>query len=84
MAEKKRDYKKEYKQYHGKPEQIKRRSERNQARAKMEDAGKVSKGDGKDVDHKDHNTGNSKSSNLRVISQSKNRADNKKKPVRKK
>jgi len=31
----KRDYKKEYKDYHGKPEQIAARSQRNAARAKV-------------------------------------------------
>lgn len=69
-----RDYSKEYRDYHGKPEQIKRRAERNSARAKMEKAGRVRKGDGKDVDHKDHRTSNNRRSNLRVMSASKNRS----------
>jgi len=69
-----RDYAKEYRDYHGKPEQIKRRAERNSARAKMEKAGRVRKGDGKDVDHKDHRTSNNRRSNLRVMSASKNRS----------
>ena len=46
-----RNYKREYELYHGKPEQIKQRDERNKARAKMTKAGKVSKGDGNDVAH---------------------------------
>lgn len=46
-----RPYKKEYEQYQGKPEQIKNRTERNSARAKLLKEGKVSKGDGKDVAH---------------------------------
>lgn len=54
---KKRDYKKEYREYHSKPEQKKRRAGRNAARRKMEKAGKVRKGDGKDVDHRDRNPG---------------------------
>lgn len=41
----------------------------------MERLGKVRKGDGKDVDHKDHNTGNNSLSNLQVQSASKNRKD---------
>ena len=45
-----RDYKKEYRDYHGKPEQIKRRAARNQSRAKLEKAGVDVRG--KDVDHK--------------------------------
>ena len=50
-----RNYKKEYEDYHARPEQIKRRAARNKARRHLEKEGKVSKGDGKDVDHKDHN-----------------------------
>jgi len=46
-----RPYKKEYEQYHAKPEQKKRRAKRNAARAKLMKEGKVHKGDGKDVDH---------------------------------
>ena len=45
-----RDYKKEAK-YHAKPEQVKRRMDRNNARAAAERAGKVKKGDGKEVHH---------------------------------
>lgn len=74
MPSKERDYKKEYREYQGKPEQIKRRAGRNKARAKMEQLGRVHKYDGKDVDHKDHNTHNNSTSNLRVMSASKNRA----------
>jgi hypothetical protein len=51
MARKPRDYKKEYREYHAKPEQKKRRAERNRDRAAAEKAGKVRKGDGKEVDH---------------------------------
>lgn len=40
----------------------------------MAAAGKVKKGDGKDVHHKDGNTLNNKRKNLRVESKSKNRA----------
>lgn len=72
-----RDYKKEYKEYHSKPEQKKRRAGRNAARRKMEKEGKVRKGDGKDVDHKDRNPKNNSKSNLRVQSKSKNRGRNK-------
>jgi len=43
-----RNYKKEYRDYHGKPEQIRARASRNKARA---EAG-LSKGDGREVDHK--------------------------------
>ena len=37
-------------------------------------AGKVKKGDGKDVHHKDGNPMNSKKSNLKVVRRSKNRS----------
>lgn len=73
MPRKKRDYKEEYRRYHSKKKQKKRRAQRNAARRKMEKAGKVRKGDGKDVDHKDRNTGNNRKSNLRVTSKSVNR-----------
>lgn len=47
-----RPYSKEYDQYHSKPDQVKKRAARNKARAEMAKEGRVSKGDGKDVDHK--------------------------------
>ena len=72
-----RDYKKEYKDYHSKPEQKKRRAARNAARRKMEKSGRVKKGDGKDVDHKDRNPRNNSKSNLRVQSKKTNRSRNK-------
>lgn len=72
----KRDYKKEYKSYHGKPEQIARRSGRNKARRKMEKTvGKLTIR-GKDVDHKDRNPLNNSTSNLRIQSKRKNRGRN--------
>lgn len=65
--------------YNSQPEQKKRRAQRNAARATMEKAGKVNKGDGKDVDHKQHKARgklNNSTSNLRVMDKSKNRAKN--------
>lgn len=46
-----RDYKHEYETYQGKPDQIKKRAERNKARAKLVKAGKLHKGDGMDAAH---------------------------------
>lgn len=69
-----RDYKREYALFHGKPEQIKRRAQRNKSRRMLAKAGLVSKGDGKDVHHVDHNTSNTSRSNLQVISKHKNRS----------
>ena len=73
MAKKPRDYAKEYAEYHSKPEQKKNRAARNTARRRMEAAGKVSKGDGKDVNHKDSNPRNNDPKNLNVEHKSKNR-----------
>lgn len=69
-----RDYKKEYANYQGKPDQLKKRANRNAARAKMMAAGKVHKGDGKDVAHKSNNTYDNSASNLAVQSKAKNRS----------
>jgi len=68
-----RNYRKEYDNYHGKPKQKKRRAERNASRSKLMKAGKVKKGDKKDVHHKDNDTKNRHSSNLSVVSQQYNR-----------
>lgn len=70
----KRDYKKEYDNYHSSEKAKKQIARNNKARRKMERAGKVHKGDGKDVAHKDNNTKNNSSSNLSVQSRSKNRS----------
>lgn len=77
MPIKNRNYKKEYENYQGNPEQIKRRSSRNKARRAMVKAGVASKGDGKDVDHKDRNPTNNSRANLRMQSKSTNRSRNK-------
>ena len=74
-----RNYKSEYQNFHGKPEEIKKRAERVKARRMMEKTGAVTKGDGKDVDHKKplRSGGTTTKSNLRVRSKSANRGDNK-------
>lgn len=79
-----RDYKKEYERYHSRPEQKKRRAARNTARRRMEREGRVRKGDGKDVDHKDGNPRNNSRSNLRVRSKSSNRSFRRTRTARKK
>tara|TARA_R100000734_G_C3318856_1_gene113591 strand:+ start:6080 stop:6313 length:234 start_codon:yes stop_codon:yes gene_type:complete len=68
-----RNYKKEYNDYHGTKRQKKRRAARNKARRYMERTGRVSRGDGKEVDHKDFNPENNSSSNLRVVKAKTNR-----------
>ena len=52
----------------------KERANRNLARRIMMRKGKVKKGDGKDVHHKDHNPMNNARSNLRIATQSSNRS----------
>jgi hypothetical protein len=69
-----RDYKSEYDNYHSSPEAKKKRAQNNAARRKMEKAGRVSKGDGKDVAHSNNRTNDNKMSNLKVQSPSKNRS----------
>lgn len=69
----KRDYKKEYSEYHSKADQKKNRAGRNKARRTAIAKGKVKKGDKKDVHHKDGNPRNNKSSNVKVVSRKKNR-----------
>jgi len=71
-----RNYKSEYANYHSKPEQKKKRAQRNKARREMEKAGKVRKGDGKDVNHKVPlaKGGSNNRSNLSVTSKRKNRS----------
>ncbi|MDD5219671.1 MAG: HNH endonuclease signature motif containing protein [Candidatus Bipolaricaulis sp.] len=66
-----RDYKKEYKDFHGKPKQIKERAERNKARR---EAG-LKKGDKREVDHKVplSKGGTNGKKNTRVVSRHVNR-----------
>ena len=70
-----RDYKREYKNYHSKPKQRKRRSSRNLARRLMKSKLGI-KIRGKDIDHKDKNPMNNSRKNLRVRSKSYNRSHN--------
>lgn len=69
-----RDYKSEYENYHSSEKSKKKRAENNAARRKMEKVGKVSKGDGKDVAHKNNRTGDNRMGNLKAEAPSKNRS----------
>lgn len=70
-----RNYKREYETYQGKPDQIKNRAARNAARRKLMKAGKVRKGDGKDVAHVvAMDKGGTNKTGLRVESKSANRS----------
>ena len=66
-----RNYKKEYREFHGKPKQIKLRGKRNQARAVLG----LLAGDPREVDHKNpfSKGGSNKRNNLRAVSRSTNR-----------
>jgi len=72
-----RNYRKEDDNYHKKPAQRRRNDARKKARRLMEAKGRVRKGDGMDVDHRDRNPKNNSTSNLRVQPKSTNRARNK-------
>jgi len=67
-----RNYKKEYQNYHSKPEQKKRRAGRNKARKLFKDTKGIV---GKDVHHKDNNPLNNDKSNLSVVTQKYNRTE---------
>jgi len=69
-----RNYKSEYANYQGSPEQKKKRAHRNAARNAAKKAGKVRLGDGKDVNHKDGNPLNNATSNHQIQSKSANRS----------
>ena len=77
MGKKIRDYRKEYDEYHGKPEEIERRASRNKARAEKEKTGNLSWLD--EVDHLDNNPSNNSPDNLRVVSRHENRTRSHKK-----
>lgn len=72
----KRDYRKEYDKYQGRPEQIKARTERTTARRQANAAGITHKGDGKDIDHIKplSKNGSNAKANQRVVSASVNRS----------
>ncbi len=66
-----RDYKKEYREFHGKPKARKNRAAANRARRKMG----LKKGDPREVDHKKsmNNGGSNSRKNLRIVSRKTNR-----------
>ncbi len=71
---KQRDFKAEYKAFHGKPKQVKRRAQRNASRAIVAKVRGKAAIRGKDVDHKDRNTANMALKNLRVQTKKANRS----------
>jgi hypothetical protein len=68
-----RDYKTEYRKYQSSTKSKLDRASRNKARRRLMALGAVSKGDGKDIDHRDKNPRNNSRSNLRITSKKLNR-----------
>ena len=62
-----RNYRKEYRDYHSKPKQIKNRSSRNKARAIMKKIRGIKSIKGKDIDHKNKNPRDNRIKNLRIV-----------------
>lgn len=80
MPSKQRNYKKEYKATHSTTKGKKDRAGRNKARRQAMREGRVRKGDGKEVHHKDHNPRNNSKKNVQVVDKKSNRT---KQPKRK-
>lgn len=68
-----RAHRKAQAKYQQAPEQVEKRENRNQARYQMEKAGRVHKGDNKDVEHEDGNALNNNPMNWKVGSRHHNR-----------
>lgn len=75
LKKEERNYRKEYDNYHSKPEQRKKNAARLRARRLMVKKGKAKKFDKKDVHHKDNNPLNNDSKNLSVTTQKYNRTE---------
>lgn len=70
--------------YNSKPASKLDRASRNAARSEATKAGRVKKGDGKDVDHSNSNPRDNRKGNTKVMPASKNRAMNQYDPRQKK
>ena len=70
-----RNYRKEYDNYHAKPEQRERNAARLRARRLMVKKGKAKKNDKLDVHHKDNDPLNNDTNNLSVVTQKYNRTE---------
>ena len=70
-----RNYKKEYENYHSRPDQKLRRAARNAARAVFKRAIEPENLEGKDVHHKDNNPLNNDKKNLSLVTQRYNRRE---------
>lgn len=71
---KKRNFAREYAEFHGKPEEIAKRASRNAARAKLVEKHGAAAMKGRDASHINNNPLDNRPSNLKPESPSKNRA----------
>lgn len=69
-----RDYAREYRRFQSTKKAKKDRAARNKARRHALAEGRVHRGDGKEIDHKDSNPRNNSRNNLRVVSRKTNRS----------
>jgi len=69
-VKKRRNYRKEYDEYHSK--HLKDNNARHRARYHAEKKGTVSVGDGKEIDHKNNNPRDNSAKNLRIVSRKTN------------
>ncbi len=84
MTDKKRDYKRERElQLKSSKSNLAANASRKAARRKLEKNGTVSKGDGKDVDHKNRNPRDNSSKNLKAKPKSANRSFSRKADAKK-
>lgn len=83
LQKRKRNYKKEYANYQGTKEQKERRAMRNKVRRQALREGRVTKGSGFDIHHRDGNPRNTDRSNLVVQHRSQNRSFKRDKNARK-
>lgn len=75
-----RNYASEYANYQSRPDQKKKRAMRNKVRREALRTGKASKGDGKDIHHKDMNPHNTDKKNLALVDKGTNRSNNRHHP----
>lgn len=74
LMPRKRNYRREYDEYHGTEEQKKRRAARNRANRKAKREGRIKKGDGREVHHVNGKRKGKLGGKTRVVSKKTNRS----------